>query len=84
MEKLYAKIRLIDYGPCALKELSEIYCRVRDETGEGASTFHSVNIKNPDGYIVGHIAYNGRIFAGPLGFWTAATKLLYENRTAAA
>lgn len=41
-------------------EASAVYCRLRDESGEGGSTF-------PEGKLPGHrISYNGKVWkAGP-------------------
>jgi hypothetical protein len=75
-----ATIRLIPYKTETLKELSEIYCRVRDETGEGQSTFGPVNVRGPNGTLIGHISYNGRVWDIPKGQPTSVRgNLLYDN-----
>jgi hypothetical protein len=74
-----------------LKWLSECYCEIRDESGEGYSTFLPVNV-----YIggttkaIGHISYNGRVWDCPLYNGLAVpicldnSKLLYDSRARAA
>jgi hypothetical protein len=66
--KLYAVIRGELLHAASLKEISDLYCEIRDETGEGCSTFMPVNVYRagagtPD--LVGHISYNGRVWSGP-------------------
>ncbi len=74
-------IRLIRYAG-SLADLSAIYCRLRDATQEGAITFASVLVYESGKCLpAGYIAYNGRIFEGRPQEWTAATKLLYDNRS---
>jgi hypothetical protein len=87
MTKFYANIRG-EMHQGDLKWLSECYCEIRDESGEGCSTFRPVNV-----YIsgtteaIGHISYNGRVWDQPLsnkfdaftGFLDTS-KLLYDNR----
>lgn len=75
----------------SLKWLSECYCEIRDETGEGCSTFHPVDVKIcGTTEIVGHISYNGRIWDQPTCNGLAMplcldhSKLLYDNRARAA
>jgi hypothetical protein len=58
------EIRRVAYGADTLAELSAIYCRVRDASGEGASTFPMPSVKQGD-KVIGRIAYNGRIFKKP-------------------
>lgn len=64
-------------GKNAFRYLSGVYCKARDESGEGNSTFRSVDIKR-DGKIVAHISYNGRVWAGPRKTSGTGT-LLYDN-----
>ncbi len=58
-----AKIRSVTHKAETLKELSEAYCRVRDDSGEGMSTFRNAIVKQ-NGKVVGYISYNGRIWPG--------------------
>lgn len=70
-------IRRTKFEAESLKEISEIFSRERDASGEGASTFPSPYVRL-NGKMVGHISYNGRI-------WDIAKdrvgKLIYDNRT---
>lgn len=63
-------------GADAFQRLSEQYCDLRDRSGEGASTFPSVNIKK-DRKIIAHISYNGRVWKGSVHEQTGI--LLYDN-----
>ena len=74
-----------------LKWLSECYCEIRDESGEGCSTFRPVNVficGTADA--IGHISYNGRVWDQPLNNGLSVplclddSKLLYDNRARAA
>lgn len=79
--KYHCTIRLLDYSADTMAELSAIYCRLRDASQEGASTFSPVLVRETGRALpIGHIAYNGRIFAGRPQEWSSATKLLYDNR----
>jgi hypothetical protein len=72
-----------------LKWLSECYCEIRDESGEGCSTFGTVDVKIAGTInIIGHISYNGRIWSGPGGKHGLSiplclddSKLLYDARS---
>ncbi len=78
----YTTIRSRRYQAATLRELSEAYCKVRDESGEGGSTFRSVNVFAKGGKIVGHISYNGRVWDNERAT-IAQGNLLYDNRVAA-
>jgi hypothetical protein len=68
-----------------LSVLSKAYCRIRDESGEGGSTFPPANVRQ-DGKPIGHISYNGRIWDQPLNRGRSLplclddSKMLYDNR----
>lgn len=64
----------------SLQECSETYSNVRDGLGLGASRLGPAALFQ-DGKQVGHISYNGRVWAGTAKAWTAQTTLLYDNRT---
>ena len=69
------------YTKDTLAECSNIYCRIRDELGLGASDFPPVPIRrHPHREPLGYVAYNGRIFAGKPRAWTPTTQVLYDNR----
>lgn len=84
MTTFITTIRLIPYAAESLAELSAIYCRVRDETQEGASSFKEVLVYESGRCLpIGHIAYNGNVFAGRPREWTSATERLFDNRRVA-
>lgn len=60
-------------------EASAIYCRARDASGQGQSTFRSAAIYVRDAQVA-YVAYNGRVFAGTAQAWTSATPLLFDSR----
>jgi hypothetical protein len=63
--KFYAAIRGELLHAASLKEISDLYCEIRDETGEGCSTFMPVNVYRAGTTdLVGHISYNGRVWSG--------------------
>jgi hypothetical protein len=65
---------------CAtIKECSETYSNVRDGLGLGASRLSAAALFQ-GGKVVGHISYNGRVWAGSAKDWTSQTVLLYDNR----
>src|SRR5258708_2767136 len=87
MPRYYATIRN-ELRQGSLKELSEYYCEIRDESGEGCSTFRPVNVLvcgTVDA--IGHISYNGRVWDQPLNHGLSVppcldtSRLLYDNRT---
>ena len=64
----------------SLEHASRVYCKVRDDSGEGASTFM-------DGRVLGdgreyHISYNGKVWNSP-GSWEFEKPVLnpYEKTT---
>lgn len=65
-----------------LAELSAVYSRLRDESGEGASTFPTTTVRDSRNYTAGFISYNGRIWAEDprhvRGAMTATP--IYDNR----
>lgn len=74
------KLRGKTYTATTLAGISAIYCLLRDESGEGGSTFPSPSIKQ-NGKITCRFSYNGRIW--PLADWTADLQPIYDNRKAA-
>ena len=63
---------------CAsLKVASQAYCTIRDETGEGGSTFPDGRIVSDDGDVY-RVSYNGRIWDNKP--WSADDKPVYDNR----
>lgn len=59
------KIRSQSFTAATLKEASEIYCRERDDSGEGASTFSPANVRDGGKKMVAHISYNGKVWKSP-------------------
>lgn len=71
-----------------LKWLSECYCEIRDESGEGCSMFPAVNVHIAGTTeIIGHISYNGRVWdqSREMSGIPCCDKstLLYDNRVSA-
>ena len=73
-----------------LKWLSECYCEIRDESGEGCSTFRPVNVYEAGTTkIIGSISYNGRIWDKPTRKGLSIpsclddSKIIYDNRVEA-
>lgn len=59
-------------------ELSSVYCRIRDASGEGGSTFGPAIIRNDSGVAVAYISYNGRVWPGSPQEWSADRVCLYS------
>lgn len=68
-------IRGVVYTARTLAGISAAYCKARDESGEGASTWPTVAIWSNDDDI-GHISYNGRIW--PFREWEPDDCPLYD------
>lgn len=47
----------------SLADLSRAYSRLRDQSGEGASTFPTATVLDERNHTAGFISYNGRIWA---------------------
>lgn len=62
-----------------LKEASRMYCAARDHFGEGASRTPSPLIVDEQGMVIGHVSYNGRVWAGES--YVAGQIPIYDNRT---
>jgi hypothetical protein len=58
---------------------SRLYGERRDDSGEGASTFHDGEVVDDAGRVVARISYNGRVWA-PGAYDPAATPL-WDNGT---
>lgn len=71
------KVKGRTYSCETLKDCSKIFCAMRDQSGEGASTF-------PDGRIfengkrIARVSYNGRVWAGAK--YDANATPIYDNR----
>jgi len=64
-----------------LREASQVFSRLRDQSGEGSSTWPDGTVKGRDGTF--HISYNGRIWEGPKANRTPITDPAVLNRTEA-
>ena len=64
----------ITHSAASLADASRMFSVLRDQSGEGASTFPSPRIKDAFGKIVGRFSYNGRIWTGD------GATLIYDNR----
>lgn len=62
-----------------LQEASVRYEAVRDESGEGASTFPDGDVLDADGRSIARISYNGRVW--PPGPYDPAATPLWDNRS---
>lgn len=59
-------IRGTEYTARTLAGISAAYCKARDESGEGATTFPFATLLCADKDI-GYVSYNGRVWAGEYG-----------------
>lgn len=71
------------YQVDSYEQASTMFCTARDRMGEGASKTPSPLIVGSLGQVIGHVAYNGRVFAGMPKAWTASTAILFDNRVEA-
>src|SRR5882762_2635257 len=60
------------------EEASRMFCAARDKMGEGASRTPSPKIVDERGDVIGHVSYNGRVWAG--ASYVADAVPLYDNR----
>lgn len=59
-------------------QASELFCAARDAYGEGASRTPRAILVRECGRIVGHVSYNGRVWAGESQNWNSDTALFYD------
>jgi len=62
----------------SFEEASRMFCAARDKMGEGASCTPCPIIIDERGEVVGHVSYNGRVWAGAT--YVAHAAPLYDNR----
>ena len=55
------KLRGKTHSAPSIAEASALYCKLRDESGEGASTFPMPALRGPQGHF-GKLAYNGKVY----------------------
>lgn len=63
----------------SFEEASRMFCLARDKAGEGASRTPSPMIVDEQGAVIGHVSYNGRVWAG--AFYVSGKQPLYDDRT---
>ena len=61
----------------SFEEASRMFCTARDRMGEGASRSPSPKIVDERGDVIGHVSYNGRVWAG--ASYVAGATPLYDN-----
>ena len=62
----------------SFEEASRLFCTARDKMGEGASRTPSPKIVDERGEVIGHVSYNGRVWAGATYVSQATPQ--YDNR----
>ena len=75
--KMAGKIR---FASNSLADLSAYFCNWRDGLDLGASQMPKGFVLDSDGSVIGHISYNGRVWAGVE--YAPNASPLYDNRTA--
>lgn len=53
------------------RDASEIYCNMRDNSGEGGSTWEDGRIFNDAGEQIAYVSYNGRVWSGSAKTWSS-------------
>jgi hypothetical protein len=66
------------YQVATFEQASLMFCAARDASGEGASTIPSPKIVDERGEVIGHVSYNGRVWAG--ASYVPDAQPLYDNR----
>jgi hypothetical protein len=75
---MFLQIGFKRFQIATLEEASRIFSAARDEFGEGASRTPSPLIVDEHGAVIGHVSYNGRVWAG--ASYLPGTQPLYDNR----
>jgi hypothetical protein len=70
------KLRGKTFTSTSIAEASALYGRLRDESGEGNSTFPKPALRGPQGPL-GKFSYNGRVWADARD---GGQVLIYDNR----
>jgi len=65
--------------PDTIAAASALYCAKRDASKLPSSRMPAAFIMR-DGKTIGHLSYNGRVWAGSPRHWTPDTKPIYDNR----
>jgi hypothetical protein len=74
------KMRNQTFTAATLAELSALYCKARDDSGEGNSTFPKPSVRKVGGGVIGAFSYNGRIWNNAA---SPARTIIYDNRVEA-
>lgn len=69
------KVRQKTYTALTLEEISKQYAELRDESGEGGTTWRPVNITDDSGNVVGFLSYNAKVWSGSIDNSAGATCL---------
>lgn len=77
MTRLRLAIGMKSYRVASLDDASRRYCDVREARGEGASRLPPGMIYDGP-FLVAHVSYNGRVWAGHPRDWKADAKPLLE------
>ena len=64
----------------SVAEASAVYSAARDAAGLGASRW-PCGVVTAQGKTIGHISYNGRVWAKPSKQWSVGDLPIYDNRT---
>ena len=75
---MFLEIGFKRFQIASLAEASRMFSAARDALGEGASRTPSPLIVDEQGAVIGHVSYNGRVWAG--ASYLPDTQLLYDNR----
>jgi hypothetical protein len=77
---MFLQIGCKRYQVATFEEASRMFCAARDKAGEGASRTPSPLIVDGQGAVIGHVSYNGRVWAGAT--YVSGAKPLWDNRKA--
>ena len=76
----YVRAGTRTFPVATLADASALFCATRDKRGHGAISTTSCDVVDGSGDLIGHISYNGRIWAGSARDWSDKTALLFDNR----
>ena len=75
---LFLQIGRKRFQIATFEEASRMFCAACDKAGEGASRTPMPLIVDERGDVIGHVSYNGRVWAG--ASYVPDTRPLYDNR----
>lgn len=70
------------YPVPSIEAASALISKTRDKTGVRSSEYDPAHIFETSGKLLGHVAYNGRVFAGRAREWRSETELLFDPSVA--